>query len=366
MRPCSVRYLTLMACLVATAAPLRGQAPGADPYTVVPNWMESFASPGFTWGSTPGVFVEDLDRIFVIQRGELRIPDPLPEGWETFVGSVGLSALRETPVFHNCIFVVDSEGRVLETWTQWDHLFEGTNGPHKIRISPYDPERRVWVVNERRSQIHVFSNDGSELLMELGEAFVEAEDDAHFALPQDIAFLPDGSFVVADGIGNSRVVKFDAGGNYVTAWGTRGIGNGEFNGVHAVATDSSGRIYVADRNNDRIQVFDANGTHLATWGGVSFPNDILVQADQRAVWVADNQVPRMVKFDLEGNILESWMLDSGPHRFGEVHELAVDSEGSWYGADNVLGRAQKFIPRPGADPARLIGAPVPLSGGGSR
>ena len=39
------------------------------------------------------------------------------------------------------------------------------------------------------------------------------------------------------------------------------------------------------------------------------------------------------------------MLDTGPHRFGEVHELAVDSEGSWYGGDNVLGRTQKFVPR---------------------
>jgi len=58
----------------------------------------------------------------------------------------------------------------------------------------------------------------------------------------------------------------------------------------------------------------------------------------------------------------SWMLDTGPHRFGEVHELAVDSEGSWYGADNVLGRTQKFVPRPGADPTHLIGQPMSLAG----
>lgn len=343
---------------------LIAQEPGADPYSAVEGWMDSFAPAGFTWGSQPGVLVESLDRIFVIQRGEIPIPNPVPDGWDTYVGSVGISALRSTPVFHNCIFIVDSDGRVLETWTQWDHLFEGTNGPHKIRISPYDPERRVWIVNERRSQIHVLSNDGSKLLMELGEAFVEAEDESHFALPQDVAFLPDGSFVVADGINNSRVVKFDADGNYLTAWGRRGTADGEFNGVHAVAADRSGRIYVADRNNDRIQIFDADGHHLATWGGLSFPNDILVPADQQTIWVADNQPPRMVQFDLDGSILHTWMLDEGPHRFGEVHELAVDEEGSWYGADNVLGRTQKFVPRAGADPALLIQAPMQLIGSG--
>ena len=358
------RFTDRLACaalLLTAPTAIHAQSPGADPYVVVEGWMDSFAPEGFTWGSQPGVFVESVDRIFVIQRGEIAVPDPLPEGWDTYVGSVGISALGSTPVFNNCIFVVDSEGHVVETWNQWDYLFEGTNGPHKIRISPYDPARRVWVVNERRHQVHVFSNDGRELLMELGEAFVGADDESHLGRPQDVAFLPDGSVVVADGLDNSRVAKFDASGEFLMAWGSRGAEDGQFNGVHAVATDSRGRVYVADRNNDRVQVFDSNGVHLATWGGLSFPNDIFVTADDE-VWVADNQTPQMVKFDTEGNRLYSWMLDTGPHRFGEVHEMAVDSEGSWYGGDNVLGRTQKFVPRPGADPSTLIGAPIGLAG----
>ena len=75
----------------------------------------------------------------------------------------------------------------------------------------------MWVVNERRHQIHVFSNDGKELLMELGEAFVEGTDESHFGLPQDIAFTPDGSVFVADGINNSRVVMFEKDGSFVRA-----------------------------------------------------------------------------------------------------------------------------------------------------
>jgi hypothetical protein len=328
---------------------------------LVERWMDPFAQAGFAWGSNPGVFVESLERIFVIQRGEIELPRPLPPEFEDFVGSIDISALRATPVFRNCIFIVNSRGQLIETWTQWDHLFEGTNGPHKIRISPYDPERRVWVVNERRNQIHVFSNDGERLLMELGEAFVEGTDETHFGLPQDVAFLQDGSVLVADGITNSRVVKFDSEGRFVTSWGTRGDGVSQFNGVHAVATDARGLVYVADRNNDRVQVFNSNGNHLDTWTGLSFPNDVFVTADQD-IWVADNQPPQMVKFDTNGNRLYSWMLDAGPQRFGEVHEMAVDAEGSWYGSDNLLGRTQKFVPRPGADPDLLIGQSAPLMG----
>ena len=48
-------------------------------------------------------------------------------------------------------------------------------GPHRIRISPYDPEHRVWVVNETFSQIYVFSNDGSKLLKTLGEKNVPGQ-----------------------------------------------------------------------------------------------------------------------------------------------------------------------------------------------
>lgn len=361
MRRATIAALTLPLVALAFGEAALAQQPGPDPYVAAERWMDPFAPMGFAWGSNPGVFVESLERIFVVQRGEIALPDPLPAEFEDFVGSIGIAALRATPVFRNCIFIVNSRGQLIETWPQWDHLFEGTNGPHKIRISPYDPERRVWVVNERRHQIHVFSNDGKELLMELGEAFVEGEDETHFGLPQDVAFLSDGSVLVADGITNSRIVKFDREGRFITSWGSRGDGRGQLNGVHAVATDATGRVYVADRNNDRVQVFNSNGNLLDVWDGLSFPNDVFVTADQD-VWVADNQPPQMVKFDTSGNRLYSWMLDAGPHRFGEVHEMAVDAEGSWYGSDNLLGRTQKFVPRAGADPNLLIGQSIPLAG----
>ncbi|HYM35788.1 MAG TPA: hypothetical protein VET48_10360, partial [Steroidobacteraceae bacterium] len=260
---------------------------GESPYQVVQNWLQPFAPSGFVWGSQPGIFVESTKRIFIIQRGQLRVPDPKPDGFTNFYGSSpGLSALQPVDKkrdMHNVIFIVNSNGKLLETWTQWDYLFADTPGPHKIEINPRDPEKRVWVVNDARQQIHVFSNDGKKLLFSLGTWNEAGSDKTHFGKPQDVAWLSDGSILVADGLDNSRVVKFDSKGNYLMEWGTKGKADGQFDVVHAVATDKRDRVYIADRANERIQVFDANGKHLKTWPDLNFPNHILITANQE-VW----------------------------------------------------------------------------------
>ena len=343
---------------------------GPSPYDVVDGWMKPFASEGFAWGGNSGVFAESPDRIFVVQRGETRLPDPLPPGFTGFVGSIGLNALRDESarVWQHCIFVVDGDGNPIEIWDQWDHLFEGSDGPgpHRIRISPYDPERRVWVVHETGHQIFVFSNDGSELLMTLGEKDVSANDESHFGRPQDVGFLPDGRILVADGLDNSRVLVLDPEGNYITEFGEPGTGRGQFNGVHSVTTGPDGRIFVADRDNKRVQVFNettraAAWYHptiapVATWTGFDLPLDIIVSGSD--VWVSDLSPPKIVKLDLNGNRQYTWHLATeGSGRFREMHSFAVDADGNLYGSDNQLGRTQKFVPKADADPALLIGEP---------
>lgn len=369
----SVLVLVAVAVSGLLAGPASSQdlgATGPGPYEAVDGWLKPFAGDGFAWGGNSGVFPESPDRIFVVQRGETRLPEPVPSGFEGFVGSIGINALREAErrTWQNCIFVVDGDGNVIEVWDQWDHLFEGSDGPgpHRIRISPYDPERRVWVVHETGHQIFVFSNDGSELLMTLGEKNVSGDDETHLGGPQDVAFLPDGRILVADGMVNSRVIVLDAEANYLTEFGERGTGRGQFNGVHGLAVGPDGRIFVADRDNQRVQVFNEttraavwyhpNIAPIATWPGFDLPLDIIV--NQYEVWVADLGPAKIVKLDLNGNRQYTWELDSeGPGAFLEMHSFAVDSDGNLYGADNQHGRTQKLVPKADADPALLIGQP---------
>ena len=353
--------LPLLVLLGVSSGPANAQElgpTGPSPYEVVEGWLKPFAAPGFAFGGNSGVFAESPDRIFVLQRGETRLPDPVPAGFRGYVGSVGINALRgEGRTWQNCIYVVDGDGNVIEVWDQWDYLFEGTEGPgpHRIRISPYDPERRVWVVHETGHQIFVFSNDGSALRTTLGEKNVGGSDRTHFGQPQDVAFLPDGRVLVADGYVNSRVVVLDSDGKYLEEFGEPGDGPGQFDVVHGLALARGGRILVADRDNRRIQVFrESDFSYVAEWPTVGLALDIIVSGSD--VWVSDLQPAKVTKFDLDGNRLYTWNLPSeGPTAFREMHSFAVDSAGNLYGSDNQHGRTQKFVPKADAPPAQLIG-----------
>ncbi len=368
--------LVLALCLGLVSTPVTAQEKGgedeAGPYDVVHNWPQRFASPGYSQGSQSGVFAESPNRIFMLNRGELKLPDKLPDNCNTALadqchyngswGSLGVKAPAPKPEVRNCIVVADASGKILEIWTQWDHLFLGGRGPHKVKISPYDPERHVWVVDDSRHQIFEFTNDGKQLVMTLGEAGVPGDDNTHFDRPTDIAFLSDGTFFISDGYKNTRVMKFDKTGKFLMTWGKPGKGPGEFNLPHAIETDRNHHVYVADRENHRIQVFDENGKFLDQWPNIRSPYHMMMSADQH-LWVSDGLINRFLKYDLDGKLLSSWgIYGQFPGAIWAVHQFSVDQEGNVYAAETFGGRTQKFRPSPKSDPSSLIGPPVPLMG----
>ena len=329
------------------------------PYSLIDSWPQPFARPGYIWGSQGGVFAETPDRIFLLNRGELKLPPKVPGGVASSWGLLG-SALDPTPELRNCIVIVDAAGKLIESWTEWDHLFKGGRGPHSIQISPYDPERNVWVIDDRRHQIFVLSNDGKRLVRTFGEAGVEGTDEKHFGRPTGIAWLPDGTFFVTDGYSNSRVMKFDKNGNFLTAWGTKGTGPGQFQIPHSVAVDRAGRVFVADRSNHRIQIFDQNGKFILEWRSIRSPDYLMMSADGH-LWVADGVTNKFLKYSLNGSFQYSWgTYGTFPGGIWGVHQFSVDSEGNLYAAEALGGRTQKFQPKIDADSSLLIAPPVPL------
>jgi DNA-binding beta-propeller fold protein YncE len=84
--------------------------------------------------------------------------------------------------------------------------------------------------------------------------------------PQGIAVDQlSGSVYVVDG-GNRRVQKFDSLGNFVTAFGVPGTGDGQFSPWSSgsfVAVDAAGHVFVGDGSaNRRIQEFDSTGAYV--------------------------------------------------------------------------------------------------------
>src|SRR5262245_35251260 len=50
-------------------------------YDLVDLWPKAVATAGYVRGSQSGVFAESPDRIFLLGRGELKLPDTLPKGF---------------------------------------------------------------------------------------------------------------------------------------------------------------------------------------------------------------------------------------------------------------------------------------------
>jgi len=358
--------------LVALATPVQAQGQGnargpigPSPYDVVTGWHQPFAAHGFAFGGNSGVWAESPDRIIIAQRGETRLPSPIPEEFEQHAGSLGINVLFEADrrVWRNCLYTMNANGEVEELWTQWDHLCEGSEGPgpHRVRISPYDPERRIWLINETFHQIHVFTNDGSQLLMTLGEKLVPGDDETHFGRPQDVAFLPDGRILVADGLDNHRIIILDKDAQYIGEFGGFGDGPGQFDGIHALGIGPEGLIFALDRSGGRVNVFrttddPAKVDFVAVWDGFTLPLDIIVNED--SIWITDLGPLRFVNLDFKGNYRYTWLVPRElPDGYLEVHTFSVDSDGNLYGGDNQYGRTQKFVPKPGIDRKLLIGPP---------
>ena len=356
----------------------------------------------WTWGAGQSVFAESPDRVFVLQRGELptiherparvdvapsisfpigRLPirdatsasppgrlfmaDGTTPGDDLDKGTPGVEYRWE-----HIVTVFNAEGDMIEDWTQWDEMFRR---PHAVYISPYDPEKNIWVVDDYRHSVFKFSNDGQRLLQTIGEPNVPGTDDSHFYRPTFMAWLPDGTFFVADGYTNTRVMKFDKDGNFLMTWGERGTATGRggtretrpgyFNNVHGVAVDpETGRVFVNDRSNGRVQVFDENGNYLDEWSfGSRPPSDIhmFIIPSDRNLWAADRGTSKILKYNLDGEFQYSWgAWGDFPGAFWGVHGMAVDQEGNVYTAAVDSGGAQKFTPRPGANPAFLLGKQV--------
>jgi hypothetical protein len=384
------------------------------PYEVVKGWPKDISTLAgnekWTYGAGQGVFAESPNRVFMLFRGELPKMAPprntlLPQlgpsisfpvaglwrdattaslpgvggtdqdtrkwltAWEGKDDTIGIKGppyrtLGVDAKWEHCIVIADANGNIIETWDQWDKLLRR---PHSVYISPYDPEKHVWVVDDNMQVIYRFTHDGKQLVQTIGTPEMEGADATHFNRPTFIDWLPDGTFFVSDGYTGTRVAKFDKNGKFLMQWGIKGnppseTRPGYMNNVHGVAVDPiSRRVFVNDRNNHRVQVFDENGKFLYDWKIDADPSSLhlLYIGADRNVWTFDRSTHKLLKYDQQGHLLYAWgTLGSFPGALWGVHGMSVDQEGNLYVAEVDNGRVQKFRPKKGANPDFLMAKPV--------
>jgi hypothetical protein len=398
------------------AIPMKGGQDTFGPYDPVENWRKELAAAypeekGWTYSQATDVWAED-NRVIVTEKGEL--PDLPKTGrggiQETWLPQIGPGLkfpigggvpLRETasatpscgdvprPADNiNCpepkngnqgrpnidwkwkhlIIEFDKNGNVnvpaSNTWAQYDKIW---GRPHDVEISPYDPQKRIFIVDADNHFVSVFTNDGRQRLMTLGTPGHPGTDDTHFARPTFIAFMDANTFYLCDGYDGTRVIKYDMSGKKLLQWGEKGTPPNEkrpgyFNNVHGIAVNpKTHRIYINDRNNNRLQVFDENGKYLDEWKfSTKGPSNIhtIYMGSNGTLWAADQLTHKMLGYDDKGNFLYSWgTFGTCEGCLWGVHGFTTDKDGNFWSASVRDGRVQKFTPRAGANPAFLIGKP---------
>ncbi|MEZ6063453.1 MAG: peptidyl-alpha-hydroxyglycine alpha-amidating lyase family protein [Planctomycetaceae bacterium] len=298
-------------------------------YEVDPGWPKKPAE--FVWEAMPGIAVDADDNVWTFTRSSPPIQ------------------------------VYRPDGSLLKSWG--DDTIETA---HHIKI---DDDGNIWIADIGKHIIRRFTPDGT-VLQTIGTEGVAGEDETHLNQPTDMAFASNGDIYVSDGYGNNRVVHFDAEGNFVKAWGKLGVGPLEFSLPHAIAIDSTDRVYVADRNNARVQVFNLDGRLLDSWTNVVVPwgfwvtdsDDIWVCGCSPMPWRDDPDYPGaplscppkdqvLMSFHPSGRLQQLWTVPKGtdgaeqPGDVNWVHAIALDSKGNIYLGDIIGKRAQKFVLR---------------------
>jgi sugar lactone lactonase YvrE len=360
------RCLLGLSLALAASAPAFAEDVPQIPYESVPNVLKM--PPDMHLGEAAGVAVNSKGHIFVYSRSGSSLGPAY--------GNAASQLLEFSP---EGTFIREI-GKNLYAWSF----------AHTVRV---DKDDNIWATDKGSDMLIKFNKDDGQVMMVFGRKSESSDEDSHplhhpkpplpaqdgrFRQPTDIAWDPEGNGYIADGYIKSRVAKVDKDGNWVKQWGGPGTEPGQFNTVHSIAADATGKIYVADRANLRIQVFDGDGKLLniikfpmpfdpnarpaigakpnleacAKEGGTMCQGApwalCITPGPNQVLYAADAYPGRIYKMTLDGKVL-GWLGESGkqPKQFGWVHEIACPSENVLYVAEILNWRIQKLILNPG-------------------
>jgi sugar lactone lactonase YvrE len=239
----------------------------SNPYRMTERWPT--LPEGMTWGAAIGIIPDNQGGTWMMFRSEP--PVNFIDASGKFTKSFGRGLLVQG---HG--FCMDHDG----------NLWVGDSGPFAE-----DPATKG-----RGFQLHKLSQDG-RLLFSLGKAGVSQAGRDTFIGPTACAVAANGDIIVADGHwprptsaqqDGDRLVVLKPDGTFVRSVGKLGSGPLEFMGPHALAFDSKGRLFVADRSNNRVQILDKDLNFVDEWRHFGRPSGVTILRDDTLI-VADSE-----------------------------------------------------------------------------
>ena len=228
------------------------QGTGAHTYEFTHDWLMPPA--GLEWGDTHGLAQDAAGRIYVAHT----------------VG--GNSSKAEAVV------VFDSAGKFLNAWGA-----EFRGGAHGLDIRKEGEQEFLYHCDTARRVMVKTDLDGKVVwTAEYPKESGKYEAKEKFC-PTNVAFLPDGDFLVGDGYGSSYIHRYTAAGKYVKTIAGPGKEKGQVSCPHGLWVDArsgSPKLVVADRGNRRIQYMTLEGEHLGfVTDGIRMPCHFKMRGD---------------------------------------------------------------------------------------
>jgi len=349
-----IKLITILLSASLVSPTIFGQQPE---FKLDVDWPKIPFGDNWLTGGLGGMCIDNRDHVYLLNRQNVVAAD--------------LDGARLAPP----VIELNPQGEVVRGWGDPEVI-----GPraHDCHV---EEDGSIWIVAAGTGHIQKYSNDGSEMLMQIGlsgtfdssngtrEGAPLNSNAAQFFLPSalDVDELS-GDIYVADGElpgGNSRIAVLDREGNFLRQWGLYRTESDE--GItplpHCLRLSNDGLVYVCDREADRIQVFDRQGNFVRNIF-VGFESVSLAEGRSSgnrgsAVVLAfshDQEQEHM--FVINQNSVTIEVLDrqsgraitrfgDGPGRYrGQFtlpHGIGVDSLGNVYIAEQEGRRIQKYL-----------------------
>ena len=292
--------IMLLQRLVAAYGPIANSNDRPNPYTRIEPFGEPPPGNNGEWAAVIAAEGGPDGRLYVLHRCQ----------------GNSCAGRSEPPV----VVLDPNTGRRLDTWGAGLMAF-----PHGLHL---DHEGNVWTADVGREDapgghvVRKFTPDG-ELLMTIGQSGAAGDGPGQLREPTDVVTAPDGTIFITEGhIKNgpkSRISKYAPDGTFIEHMGSTGQGHLQLSAPHAIAIDTQGRLFIADRDNNRLMIWDQDGNYIDQWQQFGRPSGVYIDHTD-TIYVADS---------------ESWGPDNpgwkkgiriGSARTGQVHYFLEDIE----------------------------------------
>lgn len=300
------------------------------------------------------VAFDDLGNMFIADTGNQRVLKLAPPytGTPISVGAADTSnggfnipvSVAVDPATGN-VFVTDLQNDRVQQFTaagQYLKQFGGSGtGPGQLSI-PLDavPDGRgnLYILDGLNNRVQKVAVATGEVLASFG---------SELSSPRRLALDRNGNVYVAQ---YNQITKYDQNGAFIATWGSYIPATNNGYRATAIVVDGHGAtdvICILDSAYRRIVKFDTEGNYLGSVAQGLVSSMMALGGDAGGyLYVYDNSVGAINKFDPQGNLVTVWgrkasVLDGS---LKTALGLAVDSYGTVFVADSYNNRVQRFIP----------------------